>query len=60
MPGRGTPHAGFRVPEDVWQRFLEVASAAGMDRAALLRSFIKWYIREPGAKLPSRPPDPPE
>ena len=55
MPGRGTPLACFRVPEQTWTRFAEVARENGTDRAALLRAFIAWYLREPGAKLPQRP-----
>ena len=55
MPGRGTPHASFRVPERLWQRFGEVTTLAGTDRASALRSFIRWYVREPGSSLPDRP-----
>jgi predicted transcriptional regulator len=55
MPGRGTPHAAVRIPEDVWRRFHELALAAGTDRSALIRQFVAWYLREPGAKLPDRP-----
>jgi hypothetical protein len=55
MPGRGTPHAGIRVPEQLWQRFLEVAREQDTDRSALIRAFIAWYVREPGATLPKRP-----
>jgi predicted DNA-binding protein len=47
--------ASLRVPEDLWQRFGELAAAAGTDRSALLREFIAWYVREAGAPLPRRP-----
>lgn len=45
----------LRVSEDVWERFGEAARSAGKDRAALMREFVAWYLREPGAKLPRRP-----
>ena len=57
MPGRGTPHAAVRMPEDVWRRFGEAAEQAGTDRSELIRAFVAWYLREPGAKLPTRPAD---
>lgn len=56
MPGRGTPLACIRVPEETWKRFAELATANGTDRSAVLRQFIDWYLRVPGAKLPDRPP----
>ena len=55
MPGRGTPLACIRVPEEVWKRFSEVARANDTDRSTVLRAFIAWYLRDPGAKLPDRP-----
>lgn len=55
MPGRGTPHAAIRMPEDVWRRFGEAAKAQGTDRSALVRAFVAWYMREQGAELPRRP-----
>ena len=45
----------LRIPEDLWTRFGEVAQAAEIDRAALLRAFIRWYVKQEGAKLPPRP-----
>ena len=52
MPGRGTPHAGIRVPEALWQRFAELAHP---DRSTVLREFMRWYVGEAGARLPRRP-----
>jgi metal-responsive CopG/Arc/MetJ family transcriptional regulator len=43
------------MPDELWQRLGEVAQAAGTDRANVIRALIRWYIREPGAKLPNRP-----
>jgi len=55
MPGRGTPKVTLRVTEDAWARFGEAAEQAGVPRAELLRQFIAWYSRDPGAKMPTRP-----
>jgi hypothetical protein len=49
------PHTSFRVEADLWARFGE---AAGNRRASLLREFIRWWLRMPGAKLPVRPGKP--
>jgi len=43
------------MPAELWQRLGEVAEAAGMDRSAVIRALVAWYVREPGAKLPRRP-----
>ena len=50
--GRGTARQTVRVDEDLWSRFGEVAEP---DRSAVLREFISWYVRDPGAKMPKRP-----
>jgi len=55
MPGRGTPVATLRVPEALWERFARAVARRGTSRAAALRAFIRWYVREPGATLPERP-----
>ena len=53
--GRGTARQTIRVEEALWNRFGVVATNQGTDRSALLREFIAWYLRTPGAKLPKRP-----
>lgn len=47
----------FRTTNDLWQRFEEAVQQADpeADRSKVLRNFIRWYIGEPGAKLPERP-----
>lgn len=52
--GRGTARQTVRVNETLWQQFGEVAEAAGTDRSTLVREFIRWYVREPGARQPQR------
>ncbi len=51
MPGKGTPKQTIRVDPDLWMRFGETVG----DRAAALRAFMEWIVREPGAKMPRRP-----
>ncbi|MFD5697459.1 hypothetical protein [Streptomyces lasiicapitis] len=50
----------MRIPDDEWGPFGDAAKAqhpAGRSpRAAVVREFIRWYMRRPGAKLPERPP----
>ncbi|WP_377271900.1 hypothetical protein [Peterkaempfera sp. SMS 1(5)a] len=49
----------MRIPDDEWLPF-EAATKAQhptgrSPRAAVIRDFIRWYMRRPGAKLPDRP-----
>jgi hypothetical protein len=55
MPGKGTPMRAFRLAEAMWAKFGEAAARAGTDRGSILREFIRWYVGEPGAKMPRRP-----
>lgn len=52
MPTKGTPKQTIRVDPDLWLRF---GDAVG-DRAAAIRAFMGWVLREPDVKLPKRPP----
>lgn len=46
-----TPMHTIRIEESLWRRF----GAAAGDRTGTIRDFIRWYVREPGARLPTRP-----
>lgn len=47
------PLVGLRnIDPKLWEQFGEVAEP---DRSSVLREFIRWYVRERGAKLPRRP-----
>ncbi|RLU81086.1 hypothetical protein CTZ27_33120 [Streptomyces griseocarneus] len=50
-----TPARQMRIGEE-WLAFDDAAKSQGTERAAVVRSFIAWYLRRPGAKLPERPP----
>lgn len=41
----------MRMGRDLWEQLGTVSG----DRSALIRAFARWYVREPGAKLPKRP-----
>lgn len=47
-----TPLRNLRAPDDEWKPF-RAASEGNM--TTLLRQFIRWYLRRPGAELPDRP-----
>lgn len=49
-----TPARQMRIGDE-WYDFDAAAKAAGTDRATVVREFIAWYLREPGAKMPARP-----
>lgn len=41
-----------RIPDEDWDEFKGVAGRHG---PSLIRQFIRWYLRKPGATLPKRP-----
>lgn len=49
-----TPARQIRIGDE-WYDFDLAAKAEGTERAAVIREFIAWYLRQPGAKLPTRP-----
>jgi hypothetical protein len=53
--GKGTARQTIRVEESLWDRFATASENAGSDRSSVLRDFIRWYVREPRAKMPKRP-----
>lgn len=57
VPGsrRKTPLRTLQVDDSPWHDFDENTRRAGTTRPDALRAFIKWFNREPGAKLPRRP-----
>ncbi|MFE5908914.1 hypothetical protein ACFQ6B_07470 [Streptomyces wedmorensis] len=49
-----------RMPDDEWEPFLAATKVTHPEgrspRGKVLREFVRWYMRRPGAKLPERPP----
>ncbi|MDX3142263.1 hypothetical protein [Streptomyces scabiei] len=50
-----TPVSRFRIDAELWQAFGE-SVPDDTDRSEVLRRFVAYYCRRPGAKLPERPP----
>jgi hypothetical protein len=50
-----TPPRQMRIPDDEWLPFEEAAKSQGKTRAAVVREFIAWYLRRPGAAAVKRP-----
>jgi hypothetical protein len=50
-----TPTRPIRVDPALWERFGAATAKADTDRSAVLRAFMAWYSREPGARQPIRP-----
>ncbi|MCX4550544.1 hypothetical protein [Streptomyces sp. NBC_01500] len=50
----------FRAPDDEWAGFGAATTTqhpgGRSPRGQVLREFMSWYMRRPGAKLPTRPP----
>jgi hypothetical protein len=55
-----TQHRSIRIPDDDWTDLAERAGRVGLDRAKVVNQLVGWYLRRPGAKLPTRPPAPEE
>ena len=44
-----------RIATQAWRDFGLATKAAGTTRATVIRELIRWYLREPGARMPERP-----
>lgn len=48
----------FRTTDELWTRFAGAVADSPdpeADMSKVLRAFVRWYVGEPGAKLPERP-----
>lgn len=53
-----TPLHRFRADGALWEKFGEAVKRGPdpeADMSKVLRQFLRWYVGEPGAKLPERP-----
>lgn len=58
MPESRPQHRTLRnIDDGRWERFGRAAAEAGYNRTSLIVQFIRWYLREPGVRLPQRPSD---
>lgn len=54
-----TPVRNLRVVDEVWKPALAAArSSSDGTITDVIIKFLRWYLREPGAKLPDRPARP--
>ncbi len=51
----GTPSRAIRIADDLWKAAGDATRSARTDRTTVVREFLAWYIRRPGAQLPKRP-----
>jgi hypothetical protein len=50
-----TKHRSIRIEDELWAALGQAAQTVGVDRSTLIRQLVRWYVRDPGAKLPQRP-----
>lgn len=48
----------IRMEQGLWDDLGPAAMANGHDRSGLIKQFVRWYLRIPGAQLPQRPDTP--
>lgn len=58
VPTKGNPRRTVRVDAETWDRFGHAAESLGKERATLLRDYIDWLLRKPGAPEPKQPDSP--
>lgn len=51
---RKTIRRQVAIADALWDRLGRLAGDRG--RSEAIRALVAWYLREPGAKLPERPP----
>lgn len=50
-----TKPKSIRLEQDLWDDLGPAAQKVGHDRSGVIRQFVRWYLRRPGADLPQRP-----
>lgn len=56
VTGKGTTRHSIRIEDDLWAVLERDAARMGSDRSTVLREFARYYTRQPGARMPKRPP----
>jgi hypothetical protein len=54
-PENFTPIRSIRIAASTWDRAKVLAREQGKSMSELVREFLDWWLRTPGAKLPTRP-----
>lgn len=52
-----TKTKAFRLDDELWEEAGDATAAVGLDRTAVVRAFLEWYVGRDGAQLPQRPVD---
>jgi len=55
-PENFTPIRSIRIAAATWDTAKARAREQGKSMSELVREFLDWWLRVPGAKLPKRPP----
>jgi nucleoside-diphosphate-sugar epimerase len=55
-PENFTPIRSIRIAAATWDVAKAKAREQGKSMSELIREFLDWWLRTPGAKLPARPP----
>lgn len=50
-----TKHRSVRIPDEDWADIMSRAKDADTSAGELIKEFVAWWLRRPGAKLPKRP-----
>lgn len=54
-PENFTPIRSIRIAARTWDLAKQRAREQGLSMSELIRQFLDWWLRVPGAKLPKRP-----
>jgi hypothetical protein len=54
-PENFTPIRSIRISAAKWEVAKKKAAEQGKSMSDLFREFLDWWLRTPGAKLPTRP-----
>lgn len=52
MPGRGTRHRGFRMPDSLYEAAMATAKRRGENLTQVIREFLERYVAEHGDDEP--------
>lgn len=52
-----TKSKSLRLEDDLWDDLEPATKQVGNTRTGVIRGFVRWYLRRPGAELPQRPGD---
>lgn len=56
MPNKPkTQHRSIRIEDPEWDDGEPAAAKLGTDRSKVVNQLYAWWLRRPGAKLPTRP-----